>query len=141
MLWVRRLLQIAFGLFSCALIFILLKTPNPDYLLSITMLVFFILIILVLGPWWPSSQSAAKWKLDLPTDNPKTAAYLLLVVIGLGALYTSWSVYTDPNHKLYRIEKTIAILFGTNGVAAFWLILGVSCLWGAYNEYNRSKSA
>lgn len=141
MIWIRRLFQVIFGLLSCAPIFFMLITPNPDYSSNITILILFILIILVLGPWWPSPGNTSKWKLGLPTDNPKVAVYLLPAAFGLVSLCLSWSVYTDPNHKPYRIEKIIAVPFGNSGVAIFWLMVGFSCLWGAYIAYNRSKSA
>jgi hypothetical protein len=79
---IRILLQIVFGLLSLVVVFFFLRGPNSNYATSLAMLAIFIAIILVLGPWWPSADKAHKWKLNLPTDDPRVAAYLLCAVLG-----------------------------------------------------------
>ena len=64
MIWIRRLLQIIFGLLCCSFIFYMFKAPNQDYASDIIILALFVLIILVIGPWWPGSKNASKLKMD-----------------------------------------------------------------------------
>jgi hypothetical protein len=71
-------------------------SPQPISAMDFVLPTLLVLIILVLGPWWPGQDKAHRWKLNLPTDNPAIAAYLLsfysgavFFLLGLGRLLES----------------------------------------------------
>jgi len=138
---IRILLQVTFGLLSLIVVFFFLRAPNPDYATNLPMLAIFIAIILVLGPWWPSADKAQKWKLNLPTDDPRVAAYLLCAFLGAYAVYRAWDRYVDPNQDFMRFEKTVAALAGPAGVVAAWIIIAVGCFGSAVTFYRKRRSA
>ena len=141
MLILRILLQVIFGLLSLVVGVLLLGAPNPDYAVTLPMLVLFIGIILVLGPWWPSRDKAQKWKLNLPTDDPRIAGILLSACVAIYAFYRAWDGYMNPDHEFVRFEKTIVALLGRDGVAAAWIVIGLGCLGATIEFYRRRRNA
>jgi len=140
MLIVRRLLQVAFALVAAAVAFITIKAPDGRLATHLAFIVFFILIILLLGPWWPSSDKIGKWKLNLPTDNHKIAFPLAGAVLGVYALFQAWDIYARPNQDFRRFEIPIAAYFGAEGVAWAWVAIGVGCFWGAWRLHRRGRA-
>jgi hypothetical protein len=138
---IRIFLQVVFGLLSFIVIFFFLRGPNPNYATNLPILAIFIAVILVLGPWWPSANKAQKWKLNVPTDDPRVAGYLLSAVLGLYASYKAWDRYVDPNDEFIRVERTIAALAGPGGVVAAWIIIAVACFGSALQFYRKRRSA
>ena len=102
MLLIRRILQVAFGLVALAVLFTTLKSPTAHLLTNIAFIGFFVLIILVLGPWWPSADKAQKWKLSLPTDDPKVAFPLLVAALAVFSFFQAWEAYSQPNPHFHR---------------------------------------
>lgn len=139
MLVLRILLQIIFGLLSLVVGVLLMRAPNPDYAGTLPMLVLFIGIILVLGPWWPSGDKAQKWKLNLPTDDSRIAAILLSGCVAIYAFYRAWDGYMNPDHEFVRFEKTIVALLGRDGVAAAWIVIGLGCLGATIKLYRSGR--
>lgn len=141
----RIILQLIFGLLSTMIIFIFLRDPGGDYASNLSMLVLFILIILVLGPWWPSQDNISRWaqnsKLRLPTDDPEVAIYVVNFLGAAYSLYKAWDIYINPVKDLWGFEKTAFAIAGTNGVIASWLILAFGCLSYGVSTYVRAKKA
>lgn len=123
----RILLQVAFGLLAVIVGASLLSAPKGSYGPLLVFLALIVLVILVLGPWWPNEENMARWsqkqKLDLPTDDPKVARRILSFLGVAVCLFMAWAHYTNPAAELWRIEKTIHAIAGTNGVVAFWVFL------------------
>lgn len=141
----RIVFQIVFGLLSALIIFVFLRAPNADYLSNLLMLAFFIFIILLLGPWWPNEESIERWtrgwKLQLPTDNPRVALYLVNFIGSAIGFYKAWETYENPTKALWRFEKTAHSIAGTHGVIAFWLLLAIACpVYGMVAYENRGKA-
>jgi hypothetical protein len=105
----------------------MVQSSTADFAADAAMIVLFALIILVLGPWWPSADRIQNWKFDLPTDDPKIAKPLALAAIGIFSFFEAWSVHTDPSHRFIRFEKLFALVSGPEGVAVAWLIVGAGC--------------
>jgi hypothetical protein len=144
---IRLLLQLIFGLLSAVIVLIFLAKPNPNYVSDLSMLAFLILIIIVLGPCWPSQENldrwSEKWKFDLPTDNPQAALYVFNVLGAIYGFYKAWNAYAIPIQAkdLWRIEKTAFTVAGVNGVIAFWLLLALACLLYGVAAYVKSRKA
>jgi hypothetical protein len=139
MLIFRRLLQIIFALLFVLILGIFLTQARPDYSI-LSFLVFIILIILVLGPWWPSEENMSKWKLNLRTDQPKLAALLLSIIFVCVCFYFAWDAYMQPQQKFHRlILKSIAESFGPEGVVAFWMVGGIICMVGLAKAFKELK--
>ena len=137
----RIVLQGIFGVFFLVVGAQLLEASEPNYAGTLPILAFSIGAILLLGPWWPSADKADKWKLNLPTDDPRVAGILLAVSVAIYAFYRSWDAYINPDHDFRRLEKTIVALLGRDGVSAFWIVIGLGCLGGAISAYRRGKGA
>ena len=144
MLLVRRLLQIAFGFLVLAWLFFTVTGPTANLVTNTVFTGFLVLVILVLGPWWPSPDNYRKWdwalKLDLPTDDPKIAAPLAGAAMGAYSLFLAWSAHTQPNPKFQLIEKIVASFSGREGVALAWAIIGVSCFVSAWQAFRRIQT-
>jgi hypothetical protein len=138
---IRIFLQVVFGLLSLIVVFFSLRGPNPDYAANLPMLAIFIAIILVLGPWWPSADKAQKWKLDLLTDDPRVAGYLLCAALGSYASYNAWDRYMDPTDEFMRFERSVAALAGPGGVVAAWIMIAIGCFASAVRFYRKRRSA
>ena len=138
MLIVRLLLQLASGLVALAALFFAIKSPSAT---NVAFVVFFILVILVLGPWWPSAEKAQKWKLDLPTDDSKIALPLFAAAMGAFSFFQAWDAYTEPNQHFHRFEVFIARILGAEGVALVWLVVGLGCFMSAWRAFRRIKAA
>jgi hypothetical protein len=143
MLLLRRLLQIVFGLLSAAVIFNMAKSPTADFVADTTMVALFVLIILVLGPWWPGPDNARNWdwalKLDLPTDDPKIAAPLASAALGIYSLFHAWE-HTQPTPQFHGFERIIGQWSSHEGIALAWAIIGVSCFVGAWQAFRRIQT-
>jgi hypothetical protein len=140
MLIVRRLLQVAFALVAAAVVFVTVKAPGGHLVSNLVFVAFCILIILLLGPWWPSVDKIGKWKFNLPTDNPRIAFPLFGATLGAYALFRAWDTYARPSQDFYRFEIPIASLFGAEGVAWAWAAIGVGCFWGAWRLHRRASA-
>lgn len=142
---IRILLQAVFGILSALVIFVFLGAPNADYASNLGMLAFFVLIILVLGPWWPSREHIdhwrEKWILQLPTDDPQVAIYIANFLGAAYGFYKAWDRYANPAAELWRLEKTAYALAGTKGVVAFWALLALACLAYGMDVYARTRKA
>jgi hypothetical protein len=68
---VRIILQAAFGLIIALVLLITYRTPD-SWQTNFGFVVFFMFLILLLGPWWPSSDKMTAWKLNLHTDHIDT---------------------------------------------------------------------
>ena len=127
---VRRVLQILFGLLCLLLAFSWVFSQKPDYAITLPWFGFFVLIILILGPWWPNEENTSKWKLRLPTDDPRIAFPLLGGIVGLYAFYKAWDTFSSTGHDFHRFEKIVAAFAGPNGVAVAWVLIGIGCIAG-----------
>ena len=139
---IRIFLQFIFGLLSAALV---ICFPDNDSASSLIMLSVFALIILVLGPCWPSQENldhwTNKWKFQLPTDNPQVAIYVANYLGTALCLYKAWDSYANPTKELWRYEKTAFAIAGINGVITFWLFLAFACLAYGMAAHGKSKKA
>jgi len=122
-----------------------LNEPDADFITDLSMLALFILIILTLGPWWPSQENIERWgensKLNLPTDNPQVAICVINYLWSAFAFYKVWHTYTEPTKEFYKYERTVFAIAGTNGVIVFWLLLAfVALRYGmvAYRKVRKS---
>ena len=140
MLLIRRLLQIVFGLVILAVVVMMVTSPTADLVTDAVFIVFFVFIILVLGPWWPGPHNARKWdwalKVKLPTDDPKVAAPLASAAMGIYSLFHAWG-HMQPNPQFHGYEKIIAPWSSHEGVALAWAIISVSCFVGAWQAFRR----
>jgi len=136
----RILLQIIFVLISLITIF-LSRPLNGDYASTLVMLAIFVIIILILGPFWPSQENIdrwmKKWKFNLTTDDKQVAIYVANYLGSIFSFYHAWDTYVNPTNELWRHERTAFAVAGINGVIAFWIILGFACL--AYGIATHSK--
>jgi hypothetical protein len=132
----RNLMQVAIGLFAVVLGVLLL--PTDDYRGTLAVIgLFFIGAVLVLGPWWPKH----KWRLNLPTDDPRIANILLSACVALFAFYQAWDAYVNADHDFRRLEKTIVALLGREGVTAFWIVIGFGCLGATISFFKKGRHA
>lgn len=127
----RILLQIIFVLIS--LITIFLSKPVDGG--TLVMLAIFVLIILILGPCWPSQENIERWgarsKWHFPTDDPKVAIYVANYLVAGFGFYRAWVIYAHPTEKLWSKEYAVFAIGGINGVIAFWIFLAFAALaWG-----------
>ena len=86
MLILRSVLFIIFALLFVLVASGMVRSVNPDYS-NLPILVFFAIIIAILGPLWPSKEKIENSKLNLPTDNPKVAFPLFMVGVSLMSFY------------------------------------------------------
>lgn len=140
---IRRLLQIVLGLAVSVPLITMLKSPTADLVTDAILIALFVLIILALGPWWPRLTNARYWawisKINLPTDDPKIAAPLLQLALGMYALFHAWT-HTQPNPKIHRYERLIAPFSSHEGIALAWAIIGVSCFVAAWRAFGRIQT-
>jgi hypothetical protein len=136
---IRILLQLIFALLSAVVVICL---PDNNFSSSVAMLAVFALIIVVLGPCWPSQENIARWskilKFTLPTNNPQVAIYVANYLCTAFCLYKAWDTFTNPTKELWRHEKTAFAIAGISGVIAFWVLLALACL--AYGMATHAKS-
>lgn len=141
----RILLQAIFGLLSALVVLVFLRAPNADYVSNLGMLAFFVLAILVLGPWWPSRENIEHWsrnsKLQLPTDDPQVAIYIANFLGAASCLYRAWERYINPATELWRFEKTAYALAGPYGVIAAWVFLALACFAYGMSVYAETRNA
>ena len=138
---IRIILQLIFGLLSAMIIFVFMQVPNADNNSNIAMLVFFILIVFVLGPLWPSQENTERWieKVQFPTDDIEVAKYVANFLGAAYGFYHVWEIYTNPTKELWRLEKTAFSIAGTNGVIIFWLVLSFACLFSGIKYYVKAR--
>lgn len=141
MLILRRILQVIFSLLFVAVLAMLVKNPNPDYANNLPMLVLFVVIVVVLGPLWPSPEKQKNFKFDLPTDNPKLAIPLFMGAMGLASFYFALDTWLSPSQSHIKYSKIVYSLFGNDGVVVFWVLAGVACLVWAFRAYKKHKTA
>ena len=141
----RILLQIICGLLSAVIVFVFLRAPGADFRSNLTMLAIFILFIVVLGPCWPSQDNmdrwSEKWNFRLPTDDPDVAKYVGNYLISAYCFDHAWDVYTNPIRELWRHEKTVFAIAGSNGVVAIWIFLALACLVYGAAAHAKSRRA
>jgi hypothetical protein len=132
----RNLMRVVIGLFSVILGALLL--PTDDYAGTLAVLGLFVIgAVLVLGPWWPKD----KWRLKLPTDDPRIANISLSAFVAMFAFYQAWDAYVNPDPDFRRVEKTIVALLGRDGVTAFWIVIGFACLGATITFYKKRRHA
>ena len=140
MIQLRRLLQIVFGLLVLALLFMMVNSPTTNLGSSLGLIGVCILVILVLGPWWPGPDKAWIWdwalKFDLPTDDPMIAAPFASLAIGIFSLFHAWG-HTQPNPQIHRFERLIAPFSSHEGIALAWVLIGVGCFVSAWQAFRR----
>ena len=141
MLFIRRVLQIIFGLVLAAVLYSSWKSPNPNYESTIGLSGIAVLVILILGPWWPSVEKIerAKATLNRVTGLPNATPVVVNVLGGLFALYEAWDSHAHSSREVFRLERAIAAIFGPDAVPVAWLVLAVGCAWYAYRFYRKSK--
>jgi len=137
MLFIRRVLQIIFGLLLAAVIYSSWKSPNPNYESTIGLLGIALFVILILGPWWPSAEKIerAKTSLNHVIGIPNATPVVVNVLGVLFSLYEAWDSYAHPSREAFRLEKIIAALFGPGVIPIAWIFLAVGCAWYAYRFY------
>ena len=140
---IRRLLQIVLGLAVSVVLITMLKSPTADLVTDAILIALFVLIILALGPWWPSLTNARYWawfsKINLPTDDPKIATPLFQLAMGMYSLFHAWT-HTQPNQQFHRFERLIGPLSGHEGIALAWAIIGISCFVAAWRAFGRIQT-
>jgi len=141
MLIVRFILLIVFGLLFVGLLFVSFNSTTPTSEGTWSLLGLFLVIIVVLGPLWPSQEKIENPSLKLPTDNPKVAKPLALFAISCVSFYSAVSEWLSPSPYQGRMVRTIYSLLGSNGVVLFWVFVGLFCLVAAYNAYKHLKTA
>lgn len=62
------------------------------------------------------------------TKNIKFKPLLSSLIIGVFSIYHAWSIYSGQVQNHRRIDKLVNQLYGSNGVAIIWLVLGIACL-------------
>ncbi len=140
---IRLLLQAIFGALVIAICVMEYSKPSGVIVNHIGMVIVFVLIICLLGPWWPSRENIEKSALDpkskfnLPTDKPEIAAKVLMFLLGCLSLHHSWERFANPNMELMRKEKLIFSLLGNNGLVLFFLALGAGLICAPF--INKSK--
>lgn len=141
MLGIRRVLQTIFGLLLAVVLYSSWKLPNPNYEATIGLSGIAVVVLLILGPLWPSAGKIERGKsiLDRVTGLPDATPVMVNVVGGVFSLYEAWYSYTHTSRELHRFEKPIAALFGPNVVPIAWLLLAAGCAWYAYRFYRKSK--
>jgi hypothetical protein len=114
-----------------------LLLPAPDFVGTLAALaIAFIGVILLFGPWWPN-----KWRLNLPTDDPRIANILLSAFVAIYAFHRAWNAYVDPEYEFVRLDRTIVALLGRDGVAAFWIVIACGCLGATITLYRKGRNA
>jgi len=141
MLIVRTILLVIFSLLFIGLLFVSFSNTTPINEGTWSILGLFMIIILVLGPFWPSKEKIENSKFNLPTDNPKVAVPLFMVGLSLMSFYLAVNEWLSPSETHRRMVKTVYSLFGSTGVIVFWILIGFICLGGAYHAYKKYKTA
>jgi hypothetical protein len=136
MIFIRALLIIIFLLISSLVIFSSTKEINiQDFgILSI-----FFLIILVLGPCWPTKDRQDRIvKFIGSSDLSKFIIYAFVTFI---CFYYAAGAYFHPDQSYSRgITKLIFDIFGSQGVIIFWLILSLDGITRSYKAFKKMRS-
>ena len=141
MLLIRAVLLIIFGLLVAAVLAMMVEKPTADFGADAVMVGLFLFVILVLGPLWPNPDKPRNWdwalRLNLPTDDPKIAAPLGGLALGIYSLYHAWE-HTQPNPpEFYRFERIIGLFSSHAGIALVWAAIGVGCFVSAWQAFGR----
>lgn len=112
MLFIRRVLQIIFGLLLAAVIYSSWKSPNPNYESTIGLLGIALFVILILGPWWPSAEKIerAKTSLNHVIGIPNATPVVVNVLGVLFSLYEAWDSYAHPSREAF-VSKKLLLLY------------------------------
>lgn len=140
MLILRSIFIIIFVLLFVSVSSGMVHSVNPEQS-NLPILVFFAIIIAVLGPLWPSEERIENSKLKLLTDNPKVAYPLFMVGVSLMSFYFAVDAWLSPGKSYSHLAATAYSLFGNEGVIGFWIVIGFLSLVGAFHAYNKFKSA
>lgn len=149
---VRLVIQAILG-FACALLAITVWA-RPDGILGVGVFLigFLLLIILVLGRWWPGARKRKDDPVDLATEPvisigpvklkvlaPLSAYPTLLLIVSVLPFYSAWDVYSHPRETYRQLFKTIYESFGNEGVVVANLVMGLALVVAAMLVYRRMK--
>jgi hypothetical protein len=126
MIVLRRALQAIFGLVLAAVLYSSWKSPNPNYESTIGLSAISILVILVLGPWWPSTKQTADGSFLPNKTNSKKFCLALGVGAWAMALIELISPHAPtPTGRWAWLRSPIYENFGAYGLAVLWVVVGL----------------
>ena len=101
----------------------------------------FFAFLLVLGPFWPSGAraQAIKRSLNKMLGIEDAGPVILVVLLGISAMWNAWSWFTDPMREPHRVERILAAALGRSSVSMFWAIVGVTLLWKGLDLYRKAR--
>jgi len=137
----RAVLIVIFGLLFVSVVAGISQSAGHNKETDLTILALFAVIIVVLGPLWPSKEKIENSKRTLPTDNPKLAMPLFMAGLAIVSFYFALNEWTSPTHSHSRLSTAVYFLFGSTGVMIFWVLLGFLCLFGGYTAYKKFRAA
>lgn len=120
---VRVIFQVALGLLVAAALIVTYRTPD-GWKTNGGFVAFLIFLIMLLGPWWPSSLRKAQSKLDPHTEYSKETE----------AKQNGENVLSSTVDRKYRIALFISIAV-TSAIVAFGIPWTSSPLWVALSTW------
>ncbi len=149
---VRLVIQVILG-FACVLLAITVwARPDGTVGVGFFLIGFFVLSILVLGPWWPGARKRKDEPVDPATEPliiigpiklkiiaPLSAHPTFLLILSILPFYSAWDVYSRPRDTYRKLFKTIYESFGNEGVVVVNLVLGFVLVVAAVLVYRRTS--
>jgi asparagine N-glycosylation enzyme membrane subunit Stt3 len=134
MMIVRALLIVICGLFVLLLLALALIPGDQGPGERLGMVVasgFFVVLILILGPFWPNAEKTQKLKLALDR-YPRAKAYVHAFVVGTAGavlLLRAWDFHVKGSHNLGGLEKLVVTIAGPSALPVVLGVAGLYCLW------------
>lgn len=141
---IRSLLFVIFlAIFLMAGLSLLKATSSATEHTGLFLLLFSIMFLLILGPFWPSQRNLNKWS-DFFDRHPVASGsigYFILAVTG-AAISANCMQFAD-NHPSRKSLRLVYDLLGQEGVALIWFIFGVGLfaisVWRLINIFQKAS--
>ncbi len=126
MLLVRRSFQVIFGLLCIAVVWRWLTASTPNHREALGLLGFFTLLVVILGPWWPSVNE------NKQSASPSRSALVMRIFLGLAFIVanvtTSYFLVIRTlglpeagNRTAWVYATSLILLIGNIGSVAGWV--------------------
>jgi hypothetical protein len=142
MLIVRGTLIFILSLLALLLVWAELRSPNPNLGSALVVLAgVFVLLILILGPFWPNARRTDKFKAYLSEvlgvrDATKIIAF---TVVAIATFVLAWDRYADPMQEIHTLERLIALAVGRAALPGVEVAIGIYFMWKAFDEYAKAR--
>lgn len=137
MIVLRAILLLIFSIFFVGLSWHIASSGKSFSLDDIAFLLLFLVVILILGPFWLTKERQARFSEHFQR-YPRIYGFMFWIIMVGVSFHYLFDTYLYPGERPSGRIKYIYDLFGSEGLMAFWLWTGGLSTYKCYMVFKRN---